>query len=69
MAGFISLQVSSPPPNSGRPLPEQTFLPEAYRLPEGAIKSPISPISPQVVFIEVTNRCNLLCETLSLIHI
>jgi MoaA/NifB/PqqE/SkfB family radical SAM enzyme len=46
-----------------RPLPEQTFLPEAYRLPEGAIKGPIAAISPQVVFIEVTNRCNLLCET------
>ena len=63
MADLISLQVSSPPTNSGRPLPEQTFLPEAYRLPEGTSKGPISPISPQVVFIEVTNRCNLLCET------
>lgn len=63
MADLISLQVSSPSTNSVRPLSEQTFLPEAYRLPEGTIKGPISPISPQVVFIEVTNRCNLLCET------
>jgi len=46
-----------------RALPEQTFLPAAYRLPEGTTKGPISPISPRVVFIEVTNRCNLLCET------
>lgn len=45
------------------PLPEQTFLPAAYRLPKGATKDPVSPISPQVVFIEVTNRCNLLCQT------
>jgi MoaA/NifB/PqqE/SkfB family radical SAM enzyme len=63
MADLIALQVSSPAANSERSLPEQTFLPEAYRLPEGTIKGSISPISPQVVFIEVTNRCNLLCET------
>jgi MoaA/NifB/PqqE/SkfB family radical SAM enzyme len=63
MSDLISLQVSPPPPDSLRLLPEQTFLPEAYRLPEGADKGPVSPISPQVVFIEVTNRCNLLCET------
>jgi MoaA/NifB/PqqE/SkfB family radical SAM enzyme len=63
MADSISLQVSSPPTTSGRPLPEQIFLPDAYRLPEGAVKDSTSPISPRVVFIEVTNRCNLLCET------
>jgi MoaA/NifB/PqqE/SkfB family radical SAM enzyme len=44
-------------------LPEQSFLPDAYRLPGNAPRSALSPISPQVVFIEVTNRCNLLCET------
>jgi MoaA/NifB/PqqE/SkfB family radical SAM enzyme len=44
-------------------LPEQTFLPDAYRLPDGALRGPVSPVSPQVVFIEVTNRCNLLCQT------
>jgi len=63
MSDIIPLQVSSQTVNPFRPLPEQTFLPEAYRLPEGAAKGPISPISPQVIFIEVTNRCNLLCET------
>jgi MoaA/NifB/PqqE/SkfB family radical SAM enzyme len=46
-----------------RVLPEQSFLPNAYRLPEGSLRGPLSGISPRVVFIEVTNRCNLLCET------
>jgi len=63
MSDIISLQASSQTARLLRPLPEQTFLPEAYHLPEGAAKGPISPISPQVVYIEVTNRCNLLCET------
>lgn len=44
-------------------LPEQNFLPEAYRLPEGNSRGPIAELYPRVVFIEVTNRCNLLCET------
>jgi MoaA/NifB/PqqE/SkfB family radical SAM enzyme len=60
---FPLISASSQPSNRRQPLPEQTFLPLAYRLPEGATKGPVSPISPQVVFIEVTNRCNLLCET------
>src|SRR5262245_54048397 len=61
---FIPLIPASPlPTHLQQPLPEQIFLPTAYRLPEGATKGPISPISPRVVFIEVTNRCNLLCET------
>jgi MoaA/NifB/PqqE/SkfB family radical SAM enzyme len=64
LSEFIPLTPTSPlPSNPRQPLPEQIFLPLAYRLPEGAAKGPISPISPQVVFIEVTNRCNLLCET------
>lgn len=63
MSDIISLQVSTQTVNPIRPVPEQAFLPESYRLPEGATKGPISPISPQVVFIEVTNRCNLLCKT------
>jgi MoaA/NifB/PqqE/SkfB family radical SAM enzyme len=46
-----------------RPLPEQTFLPDAYRLPEGMIRGSIATTVPRVLFIEVTNRCNLLCET------
>lgn len=44
-------------------LPEQKFLPEAYRLPEGYLRGPMVDSGPKVVFIEVTNRCNLLCET------
>jgi MoaA/NifB/PqqE/SkfB family radical SAM enzyme len=44
-------------------LPELTFLPAAYRLPEGTVRGVHSPVSPRVVFIEITNRCNLLCET------
>ncbi len=44
-------------------LPEQSFLPEAYRLPDASARGPVSPVSPRVVFIEVTNRCNLRCET------
>lgn len=64
MSEFIPLLVSSSrPKGSLQPLPEQTFLPDAYRLPAGAVKGSLSPISPRVVFIEVTNRCNLLCET------
>ncbi len=45
------------------PLPEQTFLPDAYKLPDGHARGPHATIAPRVVFIEVTNRCNLLCET------
>ena len=49
----------------GRPvvLPEQEFLPAAYRLPKGTRRGPVAVFDPGVVFIEVTNRCNLLCET------
>ncbi len=44
-------------------LPEQRFLPDAYRLPEGSPRGPVAEAGPKVIFIEVTNRCNLLCET------
>jgi MoaA/NifB/PqqE/SkfB family radical SAM enzyme len=44
-------------------LPEQKFLPDAYRLPEGSLRGPKAELSPKVIFIEVTNRCNLLCQT------
>lgn len=44
-------------------LPEQSFLPDAYRLPEGSLRGPMAELNPKVVFIEVTNRCNLLCAT------
>ncbi len=63
MSEMIPLMTSSPAGSLRRPLPEQIFLPEAYRLPPEAGKGPLSPINPQVVFIEVTNRCNLLCQT------
>jgi MoaA/NifB/PqqE/SkfB family radical SAM enzyme len=46
-----------------RVLPEQQFLPDVYRLPEGSPRGPVIQAGPRVVFIEVTNRCNLLCET------
>ena len=44
-------------------LPEQKFLPDAYRLPEGSTREATIESGPKVVFIEVTNRCNLLCQT------
>jgi MoaA/NifB/PqqE/SkfB family radical SAM enzyme len=44
-------------------LPEQIFLPDAYRLPEGSQRGAIAELSPGVVFLEVTNRCNLHCQT------
>jgi radical SAM protein with 4Fe4S-binding SPASM domain len=44
-------------------LPEQDFLPAAYRLPPGERRGPQATLRPRVVFIEVTNRCNLLCQT------
>ena len=44
-------------------LPEQKFLPDAYRLPDDSARGAVVNGGPKVVFIEVTNRCNLLCET------
>ena len=44
-------------------VPEQKFLPDAYRLPESSMRGPIAELNPKVVFIEVTNQCNLLCQT------
>ena len=44
-------------------LPEQLFLPDAYRLPDGTERGAVLSAKPRVVFIEVTNRCNLKCET------
>jgi len=44
-------------------LPEQKFLPDAYRLPKGSLRREVIEDGPKVIFIEVTNRCNLLCET------
>ncbi len=39
------------------------FLPDAYRLPDGAVRGARMGAMPRMVFIEVTNRCNLRCET------
>ena len=44
-------------------LPEQKFLPDEYRLPVNSPRGAVVEGGPKVVFIEVTNRCNLLCET------
>jgi MoaA/NifB/PqqE/SkfB family radical SAM enzyme len=41
----------------------QDFLPEAYRLPASQVRAARVESSPKVVYIEATNRCNLLCET------
>lgn len=61
-----------------RPKPQSTLLPEAYRLPasngreclpavyravDPASRGTVATVSPRNVFIEVTNYCNLLCET------
>jgi len=58
-----SADPSAPAPIAASALPEQLYLPDAYRLPDGVARGPVMPALPAVVFIEVTNRCNLLCET------
>ena len=44
-------------------LPEQKFLPVEYRLPDDSLRGAVVNGGPKVVFIEITNRCNLLCKT------
>src|SRR6266496_1059318 len=44
-------------------LPEQKFLPAEYLLPGDMPRGAVVEGGPKVVFIEVTNRCNLICET------
>jgi MoaA/NifB/PqqE/SkfB family radical SAM enzyme len=44
-------------------LPEQKFLPPEYRLPDDSPRGALASGGPKVVFIEITNRCNLLCQT------
>jgi MoaA/NifB/PqqE/SkfB family radical SAM enzyme len=64
MSQPITFHSRRPAPQEPMPvLPEDSFLPDAYRLPEGAVRAVIANSVPRVVFIEVTNRCNLLCET------
>ena len=38
-------------------------MPDAYRLPENSLRGAWAASGPKVVFIEVTNRCNLFCQT------
>ena len=54
----IALTPTQLPPDPLPVLPEQTFLPDAYRLPTGAERGASAAWSPAVAFIEVTNRCN-----------
>jgi MoaA/NifB/PqqE/SkfB family radical SAM enzyme len=44
-------------------IPTAEYLPNAYRSVELAERGAIAPQWPRNVFIEVTNHCNLLCET------
>ena len=64
----LSLPIFDGNSRSNQLLPEQTFLPDVYRIPEGQQRAPEVPFSPGVVFIEVTNRCNLLCQTCPRTH-
>ena len=64
--GSMSRLVSTGSPPEAFRLPDaerHENLPAAYRLPEGESREPKARHSPRVVFIEVTNHCNLLCET------
>jgi len=60
---FIPLQATPP---QTVPLPTVDggeYLPAAYRSIDPATRGPIATVHPHNVFIEVTNHCNLLCET------
>jgi len=39
------------------------YLPAAYRTVDTAARGPTAPAQPRNIFIEVTNHCNLLCQT------
>jgi MoaA/NifB/PqqE/SkfB family radical SAM enzyme len=43
--------------------PTAEYLPSAYRAIDPAERGPVAAELPRNVFIEVTNHCNLLCET------
>ena len=47
----------------GKAMNQQSALPSAYRLDEGERRTAVAKSLPRCVFIEVTNRCNLLCTT------
>ena len=63
MASITPVLVLSEKKRFSSVLPEQKFLPAEYRLPENSLRGAIASGGPKVIFIEVTNRCNLLCET------
>jgi MoaA/NifB/PqqE/SkfB family radical SAM enzyme len=63
MSHTVTLFELQPDAGPSTALPEQSFLPEAYRLPDGCERAAMMTATPSVVFIEVTNRCNLRCET------
>jgi radical SAM protein with 4Fe4S-binding SPASM domain len=44
-------------------VPTAEYLPSAYRSIDPAERGPVAAELPRNVFIEVTNHCNLLCET------
>ncbi len=52
-------------PRSVPDIPRDTFenLPTAYTFVDPNTRGAVATHSPRVVFIEVTNHCNLLCET------
>jgi radical SAM protein with 4Fe4S-binding SPASM domain len=55
---LLKSQIVNSPPES---MPEN--LPAAYRSVDAATRAAIAEKQPHCVFIEVTNNCNLLCET------
>ncbi|HJW83583.1 MAG TPA: hypothetical protein VJ754_04700, partial [Anaerolineae bacterium] len=64
MLEIISLQSASPPEAFRLPDVEgREYLPPAYLGIDPATRGRVATTRPRNVFIEVTNRCNLLCET------
>ena len=65
MSSVIHLQPIAPPPEAYRfPNAESDdYLPAAYRTVDAAMRRLIATAHPRNIFIEVTNHCNLLCET------
>jgi MoaA/NifB/PqqE/SkfB family radical SAM enzyme len=65
VSAVIHLQPSAPPPEAYR-LPgaeNGDYLPAAYRGVDAAARGAVAGTQPRNIFIEVTNHCNLLCET------
>lgn len=62
MTNFFPSQIISPPLEAFR-FEEPDYLPIAYRGVHPAGRGRVAVTRPHNVFIEVTNHCNLLCET------